>query len=287
MEKLRNEDGLTEEEFLAQYKPSDYERPSVTVDMLILAMSKSLDRLKVLLIQRKNHPFIGQWALPGGFIEHCESADDAAKRELYEETGLLDVYLEQLKLMSTPNRDPRMWVMSMDYLALIQECEVKAGDDASEALWFDIYLDDNHMTLYNDEHNIRMEYKLKKKVFKNGVVKTVGYIPVLDNSEIIKDGIPVPNETALAFDHAETILEGLLRIRNKIEYSDIAFNLVPKEFTMPDLQKVYETILGRELYKTNFKAKLVGKIEQLNKKGVSITGNKSSTLYKYVGSTSI
>lgn len=283
MEKLRNADGLTEEEFLAQYKPSDYERPSVTVDMVVLAMSKSLDRLKILLIKRKNHPYIGQWALPGGFMNPNESGHQAAQRELYEETGIKNVYLEQFYIMTQPNRDPRMWVMSIDYLALIRECDIVAGDDASEALWFDISLYDNRMILYNDEHNIRMEYKLKKKVFKNGVVKTVGYIPVLDNSDVIKNGIPVPNETALAFDHAESILEGMLLIRDKIEHSDIAFSLVPKEFTMPDLQSVYESILGRELYKTNFKSKLVGKIEQLDKKGVSITGGKRSTLYRYRG----
>lgn len=283
MEKLRNADGLTEEEFLAQYKPSDYERPSVTVDMVVLAMSKSLDRLKILLIKRKNHPYIGQWALPGGFMNPNESGHQAAQRELFEETGIKNVYLEQFYIMTQPNRDPRMWVMSIDYLALIRECDIVAGDDASEALWFDISLYDNRMILYNDEHNIRMEYKLKKKVFKNGVVKTVGYIPVLDNSDVIKNGIPVPNETALAFDHAESILEGMLLIRDKIEHSDIAFSLVPKEFTMPDLQSVYETILGRELYKTNFKSKLVGKIEQLDKKGVSITGGKRSTLYRYRG----
>lgn len=283
MEKLRNSDGLTEEEFLAQYKPSDYERPSVTVDMVVLAMSKSLDRLKILLIKRKNHPYIGQWALPGGFMNPNESGHQAAQRELFEETGIKNVYLEQFYIMTQPNRDPRMWVMSIDYLALIRECDIVAGDDASEALWFDISLYDNRMILYNDEHNIRMEYKLKKKVFKNGVVKTVGYIPVIDNSDVIKNGIPVPNETALAFDHAESILEGMLRIRDKIEHSDIAFSLVPKEFTMPDLQSVYESILGRELYKTNFKSKLVGKIEQLDKKGVSITGGKRSTLYRYRG----
>lgn len=273
---LRNEEGLTESEFLERYNPGDYARSSVTVDMLVFAMSKSLDSLRILLIKRKDHPFIGQWALAGGFVNEDESAYTAACRELEEETGLKNVYLEQLYTMSNPSRDPRMRVISIDYLALINECDVVAGDDASDALWFDISLNENRIVLKNVEHDIRMEYKLKKRIFKNGVVKTVGYVPVLDS-----------NGEFLAFDHAESILEGILRIRNKIEYSDIAFNLVPREFTMPDLQKVYETILDRELYKTNFKAKLVGKIEQLNKKGASIVGNKSSTLYKYVGSKSV
>lgn len=272
MESLRDTDGLTEEEFLAQYKPEDFERPSVTVDMVVLAMSKSLDELKILLIKRKNHPYIGQWALPGGFMNPNESGHQAAQRELFEETGIKDVYLEQFYTMTQPNRDPRMWIISIDYLAFIKECEVSAGDDASEALWFDISLCDNRMVLYNDEHNIRMEYTLKKKVFENGVVKTVGYIPVLNS-----------NETALAFDHAESILEGLLLIRDKIEHSDIAFSLLPSEFTLPDLQRVYEVILGRSLYKMNFRSKLLGKVEPIGRQAKSITGGRSSELYKYRG----
>lgn len=95
MEK-RNENGLTEKEFLEQYKPGDYEKPSVTVDMLVLGMSEKLDGLKVLLIQRKDHPFIDCWALPGGFVNMDESTYQAACRELEEETGLKDVYMEQL-----------------------------------------------------------------------------------------------------------------------------------------------------------------------------------------------
>ena len=89
MGEIRNKDGLTEEEFLKQYKPSKYERPSVTVDMLILCMSRYLDNLKVLLIQRKNHPYINCWALAGGFVGIHESTYDAACRELQEETGLV------------------------------------------------------------------------------------------------------------------------------------------------------------------------------------------------------
>lgn len=283
MSVLRNSDGLTEEEFLEQYKPADYERPSVTVDMMLVTLNKTLSSLKVLLIQRGNHPYMNCWALAGGFVNIDESCYEAACRELEEETGITNVYLEQLYTMSKPNRDPRMRVIDVAYLALVDEVPVKAGDDAKDALWFDVCITDSRMTLYNEERNIRMEYKLKKKTFKNGVVKTVGYIPVLDNSEIIKNGIQVSNETALAFDHAEIILEGLMRIKNKVEYSDIAFNLVPEEFTLPDLQKVYETILGKELYKANFRSKLLGKVEPLNKKGVSISGGKKSTLYRYTG----
>lgn len=273
MAKVEKKDaqGLTEKEFLENYRPGDYDRPSVTVDMLILGMDKTLDKLKVLLIQRKNHPYIDCFALAGGFVEMDESAYDAACRELMEETGLKDVYLEQLYTMSQPDRDPRMRVIDIAYIALMPVAKVVAGDDAKEALWFDVKLSEKELTLSNEEKNINIKYSLKKKTFKNGVVKIVNYIPMLES------------EDALAFDHAEIVLEGLLRLKNKVEYSDIAFNLVPKKFTLPDLQRVYEVILGKKLYKTNFKEKVIDKIEPLNEKGASVSGNKSSALYKYVG----
>lgn len=269
----RNADGLTEAEFLAGYRPSDYERPSVTVDMLILAMDKSFNGLKTLLIQRKNHPYIDCYALPGGFVEIDESAYSAASRELEEETGLRNIYLEQLYTMSQPDRDPRMRVIDIAYMALVPETKVegkvKAGDDAKEALWFDIRFTDRNLILRNEDRNIEIRYNLKKKTFKNGVIKVENYVP-----DLVSDD-------ALAFDHSEIILEGLTRLKNKIEYSDVAFNLVPKEFTLPDLQRVYEVILGKKLYKTNFREKIIDKVRLLDKKGISITGNKSSALYKY------
>ena len=250
MGEIRNKDGLTEEEFLKQYKPSKYERPSVTVDMLILCMSRYLDNLKVLLIQRKNHPYINCWALAGGFVGIHESTYDAACRELQEETGLVtNTYLEQLYTMSNPDRDPRMRVIDVAYIALIQEQGVKAGDDAKDALWFDITtFNDEKLILQNKEKNITIEYNLTKKTFKNGVINIEGFVPVHCNGE------------KLAFDHAEIILEGLLRLKNKVLYSDIAFNLLPEVFTMPDIKQVYEVILGKQLYKANFKAHIEEKL---------------------------
>lgn len=268
MEK-KNAAGLTEKEFLEAYKPGDYERPSVTVDMLIVGIDESLSRLKVLLIQRNNHPFIDCWALAGGFVNMDESAYQAAGRELYEETGLEDVYMEQLYTMSQPNRDPRTRVISIAYMALMPVAAVHAGDDAKDALWFDVEFNDRQLILSNDERNIRMEYSLRKKKFKNGVITVKNYTPELISEE------------ALAFDHVEIILEGLMRLRNKVEYSDIAFNMVPQEFTLPDLQRVYETILGKKLYKSNFREKIAGKVVELDRKGVSISGKRSSFLYRY------
>lgn len=271
----RNKAGLTEEEFLAQYNPGHYERPSVTVDMLLFGMSSELKGLKLLLVKRNNHPYIDCYALPGGFVGISESAYMAACRELEEETRLKNIYMEQLYTMSQPDRDPRMRVIDIAYMTLIPIDGMKpqAGDDASEALWFDITLDNTKLTFSNSKKGINIVYSLKEKVFNNGRLRVKNYIPELVSKE------------ALAFDHAQIVLEGLMRLRNKTEYSDIAFNLMPQEFTLPDLQRVYEIILGRKLYKTNFKRSVSGKIKALERKGVSITGNKLSELYEYVPDT--
>ena len=190
-----------------------------------------------------------------------------------EETGLENIYLEQLYTMSQPDRDPRMRVIDVAYIALIQEQGVKAGDDAKDALWFDITtFNDEKLILQNKEKNITIEYNLTKKTFKNGVINIEGFVPVHCNGE------------KLAFDHAEIILEGLLRLKNKVLYSDIAFNLLPEVFTMPDIKQVYEVILGKQLYKANFKAHIEEKLNALDYKISSSTKNgKFSQAYSYKG----
>lgn len=266
---IRNKDGLTEKEFLEHYKPGNYERPSVTVDMLLIGTSKRLDNLKILLIQRGNHPYMNCWALAGGFVNMDESAYTAACRELEEETGLKDIYMEQLYTFTQPDRDPRMRVIDIAYMALMPVTQVKAGDDAKDAVWFDVTFTEDELIIANEERRIQIVYSLEKQVFQNGVMKYENYVPTLKSKD------------ALAFDHAEIILEGLMRLRNKVEYTDIAFNLMKEEFTLSDLQRVYELILGKPLYKTSFRDKISDKVEELEKKERSIIGNRISKLYRY------
>ena len=118
---IRDKNGLTEKEFLERYQPSDYERPSVATDMVIFTARDCKEdnyrklpekKLQILLIKRGGHPYMNKWALPGGFVEPDETTEQAAKRELLEETGVDNIYLEQLYTFSEPKRDPRMWVMS-------------------------------------------------------------------------------------------------------------------------------------------------------------------------------
>lgn len=131
-----------DQEFVKTYDDSKYAKPSVTADMVIFARGSEAEHLEVLLIQRGRPPFRGQYALPGGFVNPDESVDDAAARELKEETGVDCGCLEQLRTFSTPGRDPRRWVITCAYLALVEkpEISVKAGDDAKAAEWFSVKL---------------------------------------------------------------------------------------------------------------------------------------------------
>lgn len=141
MNEKRNALGQTEAEFLAAYDPSKFERPSVTVDMVIFCEGK------VLLIKRANHPFIDTWALPGGFVEMNETCEQAASRELMEETGV-EAYPEQLRTYSDPKRDPRTRIITVAFTQILEKMpKTEAGDDAADARWFDISRSEKGFTL--------------------------------------------------------------------------------------------------------------------------------------------
>jgi 8-oxo-dGTP diphosphatase len=186
--------------------PYTYEhpRPAVTVDCVVFGLDQ--DDLKVMLIRRGEKPFRGRWALPGGFVRMHESLEDAARRELEEETGLKDVYLEQLYTFGDPKRDPRGRTVSVAYYALVQleGRKVRATTDAADAAWFSI----------ND----------------------------------------VPD---LAFDHDRILEMAVTRLRGKVRYVPIGFELLPERFTLTQLQQLYETVLDRKFDKRNFRKKVL------------------------------
>lgn len=284
-ELIRNEQGLTEEEFLASYRPGDYERPSNTVDMLLFTIGEKQNidvrkdtekELKILLIKRRNHPDIHKWALPGGFVNMDENLDEAAYRELEEETGISNVYMEQLYTFGDVGRDKRTRIISIAHMALIPQDLVKpkAGDDAEEVAWFSIEKRkisewEEKIVLQNQELNLKFEYKITYRIQKNGVVS-----------------VPIPTITAagenarIAFDHIYIINMGIQRLQNKIEYMPIAFNLVPEKFTLNDIQQVYEVILGRKLVKQNFRKWIDRFVEEIGEKQEDV-GHRPATLYRY------
>lgn len=183
----------------------EYPRAALTVDCVVFGLDGG--DLKVLLIERGLEPFRGKWALPGGFVRLEETLDEAAARELEEETGVRDVFLEQLYTFSAINRDPRERVVSVAYYALVNlaDHETRAATDASDARWF-------------------AAAKLPK----------------------------------LAFDHAEIVATALNRLRAKLRYEPIGFELLPEKFTLSQLQHLYETVLGTEIDKRNFRKKVLG-----------------------------
>lgn len=247
-EKYLNEN-VEEANFLKNYNPDKYQKPSVTVDILIFRLVN--DSVDTLLIKRKKPPYKEFWAFPGGFVNINESLEDAAKRELLEETNVKNVYLEQLYTFGDVERDPRMRVISVSYMALLNENDIekfneKAGDDAKELQWFNI----NELL--------------------NGIE---------DNS--IK----------LAFDHEKIFKLAIERLRGKIDYTNIAFQLLPKEFSMLELQNVYEQILNKKLYTPNFRRNMAKKVKETGnyeqRMNISNKPTRKIKLFKYSNNSNI
>lgn len=274
---LRNKQGLTEEEFLAQYKPSAYPRPSVTVDMLLFTIENNA--LKMLLIRRQNHPYMHAWALPGGFVGIDESIDQAVYRELAEETNITqDVYFEQLYTFGEVQRDPRMRVISCAYISLTPSSNIKntrAGDDAEDAAWFTVELTKAYrkpqencyeLTLTSEEKNVRIKYTVKERA--QGMRKTYD----LSLSDASTD--------RLAFDHAHVVHMALQRLKNKVSYTAIAFSLLPKQFTLGQLQKVYEVLLGEKLDRANFRKAVRHMVRQVGQQTTK-SARRSVMLFEY------
>ena len=182
----------------------EYSRAALTVDCVVFGLDEG--ELKVLLIRRGLAPFKDKWALPGGFVRVDETIDEAARRELEEETGLANVFLEQLYTFGTVNRDPRERVVSVAYYSLVKLAEHPAtgASDAGDAAWF-----------------------------------------------------PVAKPPSLAFDHAEILQTALSRLRGKVRYEPIGFELLPAKFTLSQLQHLYEAVLQTELDKRNFRKKIL------------------------------
>lgn len=210
----KNEQGEDLESFLEEYDPNKYQNPSVTADVMVFRYNSTLtinSGLKLLLIQRKNHPSIGFWALPGGFVDIREDIDAAAKRELLEETGIEGLPIQQMHCFGDVNRDPRTRIITVSYLALVEEeLILKAGDDAADALWFEVDLKKENdevissnrkkqyyeLTLTNHDRKIELNASIEYSQNVKGIVKEPEF-KVLKTNHI-------------AFDHPSFILQGLL-----------------------------------------------------------------------------
>lgn len=266
----------TEEEFLKNYNPSDFDQLSMTADILILSVSnqettnyRKNDRkmMSVLLVKRDDYPYKGKWCLPGGFLNpKTETLEECAKRVLKRETNLSNIYLEQLYTYDGVKRDPRMRIVSTAFVALIDR--EKLTEKVENASWFDIVLleeKDNivDITLDNGQETINFSIK---KVLKEKTTDRYQFVTKKNND--------------LAFDHDLVILAGLERIRNKINYTDIVFNMMPEYFTLGELQQVYEVILNKKLLDPAFRRIIANKVVKTTKMKTG-EGHRPSYLFKY------
>lgn len=204
-----------------------YPHPAVSTDCVIFGFDGS--ELQVLLIERGIEPFKGKWAFPGGFLNMDETAGEGAMRELKEETGLENAYIEQFNTYSEPGRDPRERVITIAHYALVRIQEVKGGDDAAKAQWF-----------------------------------------------------PIDEVPQLAFDHDKILRDAMRKLRERIHFEPIGFELLPEKFTMKELQILYESILGVKFDRRNFAKKMMH-YELLNQLDETVrpTAKRDALLYSF------
>lgn len=266
-----------ERKFLSEYDVNIYDRPSVTNDIIIFTTGDRIEEnsrkvpkkgMQVLLIKRDDYPYKGKWAIPGGFVKNDESLEEGALRKLKEETGIDNVYTEQLYTFGEVNRDPRTRVISIGNIALISKDDIRFVDykDRKESKWFwveknlvDSKKDETHtinkyiLKFESEDEEIKFNYEIIEKIERTIFRKKETNYKTLNES----------NEE-LAFDHYKIIDYAVDRIRNKIEYTPIALNLLPRLFTVKELQNVYEAIMGREIL--NFRRKMEDMIIETDEK---------------------
>lgn len=266
----------TEEEFLKNYNAKAYDQLSMTSDILLLSISSEKQEnyrkineknLSILLVKRNDFPFKDKWCLPGGFVNpNTETLEDTAKRILKSEVNLENIYMEQLYTYDSLNRDPRCRVVSTSFIALVDKNKItnKINPNAS---WFNIeFITDN-------DKNIKINLDNGSESFKIECKKSIDKASLHVKYELI-------NNDFMAFDHPLIIFNGIERLRNKIDYTDLVFYMMPKQFTLGELQKVYEAILNKKLLEPAFRRTIAHKVEKTNDIQTG-EGHRPSVLYKY------
>lgn len=266
-----------EQEFLRNYDENAYKKLSVTNDIIIFTTAdKEEDNLRkvpkkgvqVVLIKRDDYPYKGKWALPGGFVDAAESLEEGAKRKLREKTGIDNVYTEQLYTFGEVDRDKRTRVISVGNMALAPKSSIKLeeADTQKNSQWFWIektllhsqkqehYIENKHLlSLSSNDKTIIMNYEVTEKIGRDILRRRESTCKLLESST-----------EELAFDHYKILDYAIDRLRNKVEYTPIAFHLLPRLFTVKELQNVYEAIMGREIQ--NFRRKMGDMIIETDEK---------------------
>ena len=269
----------------------EFFKQSVTVDTIIFTVRDlNVDnyrklpekKFQVLLGKRAGEPYKDKWSLPGTFVGKEERFEEAVNRCLQEKANIKDIYLEQLYSWGDPQRDPRERVISTSYMGLVDtgDIQIKAGKNVEDIEWFNIKLN---------------TIKEKSKEKKDGYYKAEEIEILLENKqEVLKSRVKVVKELVngnmviytqilqsdLAFDHAKILIYAIERLKNKVEYTTIAFNLMPEKFTLTKLQQVYEILLDKPLLKANFRRKIADMVIETEEYEEN-AGHRPSKLYKF------
>jgi ADP-ribose pyrophosphatase YjhB (NUDIX family) len=203
---LRDKNGLTEAEFLAGYQSGDWPHPSVTADVLVFARGEN-DELKLLMVRRGGHPFLGQWALPGGFAEPGETIEQTAQRELMEETNLKGMTMVPVGFFTDPGRDPRCWSMTRAFMVMLDHIppQVEAGDDAQETGWFTVLTRRAgygfKLILKGENETLSAHMKVREEKTLAGMVRSVDLL----------------SQVGIAFDHGKIIVSALMKLNESVK----------------------------------------------------------------------
>lgn len=313
-----------EKEYLSHYDIRQFERPSIATDMAVFSIMGNLvntkmekirdaenfrklpeKKLKILLIKRGTYPYLNCWALPGGFCQKEEEVYETARRELYEETHVKNAYLQLSGIYGDIGRDPRGWIISHTFLALMdgEKCELRAGSDAWEARWFDVGFEkkekkksvkedaavvENEYTLqliHSDIHASNIVTGTENETNEKNMTKPITLSAVIRERKEFKNyhetvRYDILQSEGLAFDHAKIITCAILSLRRQVEEDGkLVFDLMPERFTLTELQKAFEIILDRKLLVANFRRKMADYVIETDQM-IEGAGHRPAKLFK-------
>ena len=266
----------SEHEYLQKYRIGDYERPSLTTDVAAFTIRSEQNdnykrnadkKLSILLIRRGKHPFLGFWALPGGFLRPGETVEACALREITEETHITPVSLLPIGVFSEPGRDPRGWIISNAFASVIGEDSVKqiGDDDASDAQWFDVSF------TKDGGEDCHLELRCESVVL-NAVLRE-------SQTRFGRTYFEIKDSGGLALDHARIIATALTALREGAKNFEMIFDFLPETFTLTALQKVQETIMNISILPANFRRKISDYVVETDEYVLG-AGHRPAKLYR-------
>lgn len=306
-----------EKEYLKHYDITQFDRPSIATDVAVFSIMGKQNitdleqvrneenyrklpekRLKILLIQRAGYPYKNHWALPGGFCQRNEDVYETARRELYEETHVKDAYVNLCGIYGEVDRDPRGWIVSHTFLALMDgdKCNLRAGSDAWEARWFDVELEETerYRTVEESYALIETEYRISLKntdISATNIETPTGDEETVCLSAVVREKrecrnyhettqYEVMDNQGFAFDHGKIITCALLSLRRQAERDGrIVFDLMPDMFTLTELQKAFEIIQDKKLLVANFRRKIAPYVVETDQM-VEGAGHRPAKLFR-------